>query len=51
MDMAHPQWPLVFVLAASGIGLVYYFAPDVEQDFVGLTPGSVTATNCSDRSE
>jgi membrane protein len=23
---------------------VYYFAPDVEQDFVWLTPGSVTAT-------
>ena len=38
------QWPLVFGLVASGIGLVYYFAPDVEQDFVWLTPGSVTAT-------
>ena len=38
------QWPLVFALVASGIGLVYYFAPDVEQDFVWLTPGSVMAT-------
>ena len=38
------QWPLVFVLVASGIGLVYHFAPDVEQDFVWLTPGSVVAT-------
>ena len=38
------QWPLVFGLVASGIGLVYYFAPDVEQDFMWLTPGSVTAT-------
>ena len=38
------QWPLVIGLVASGIGLVYYFAPDVEQDFVWLTPGSVTAT-------
>jgi hypothetical protein len=27
-----------------GIGLVYHFAPDVEQDFVWLTPGSVVAT-------
>ena len=26
------------------IGLVYYFAPDAEQDFVWLTPGSVLAT-------
>ena len=42
--MAPRQWPLVFALVASGIGLVYYFAPDVEQDFVWLTPGSVTAT-------
>ena len=38
------QWPLVFALVASGIGLVYHFAPDVEQDFVWLTPGSVMAT-------
>jgi membrane protein len=38
------QWPVVFVLVASGIGLVYYFAPDAEQDWVWLTPGSVLAT-------
>jgi membrane protein len=38
------QWPLVFVLVAAAIGLVYYFAPDVDQDFVFLTPGSVVAT-------
>ena len=38
------QWPLVFVLVASAIGLVYYFAPDVEQDWVWITPGSVLAT-------
>ena len=38
------QWPLVFVLVAIAFGLVYYFAPDVEQDFVFLTPGSVLAT-------
>jgi membrane protein len=38
------QWPVVFALVASAIGLVYYFAPDVEQDWVWLTPGSVLAT-------
>jgi membrane protein len=38
------QWPIVFVLIASAIGLVYYFAPDVEQDWVWITPGSVLAT-------
>ena len=38
------QWPVVFVLAATAIGLVYYFAPDVQQDWVWLTPGSLVAT-------
>jgi membrane protein len=38
------QWPLVFALVASAIGLIYYFGPDVEQDFVWLTPGSLVAT-------
>ena len=38
------QWPVVFVLVATAIGLIYYFAPDVEQDWVWLTPGSVLAT-------
>lgn len=38
------QWPLVFLLASSGIGIVYYFAPDAEQDWVWLTPGSIFAT-------
>jgi membrane protein len=38
------QWPLVFALAASAIGIVYYFAPDAEQDWVWLTPGSIVAT-------
>jgi membrane protein len=38
------QWPVVFALVASAIGLVYYFAPDVEQDWVWITPGSVVAT-------
>jgi membrane protein len=38
------QWPLVFVLVAIGIGLIYYFGPDAEQDWVWITPGAVAAT-------
>jgi len=28
------QWPVVFAMVSTAIGLVYYFAPDVEQDWV-----------------
>ena len=38
------QWPIVFVLASTGIALIYYFAPDADQDWVWLTPGSILAT-------
>jgi membrane protein len=38
------QWPLVFLLVATAIGLVYYYAPDAEQDWVWITPGSILAT-------
>ena len=38
------HWPVVFILVATGIGLIYYFAPDVEQEWVWITPGSVVAT-------
>jgi membrane protein len=38
------QWPIVFALVATAIGLVYYFAPDVEQDWIWITPGSILAT-------
>jgi membrane protein len=38
------RWPVIFVLIASGIAMVYYFAPDAEQEFVWITPGSVLAT-------
>ena len=38
------QWPLVFVLVATGIGLIYYFGPDADQDWAWITPGAVTAT-------
>jgi membrane protein len=38
------QWPIVFALVAIAIGLVYYFAPDAQQEWVWITPGSVLAT-------
>ena len=38
------QWPVVLLLISSAIALVYYFAPDVEQDWVWITPGSIIAT-------
>ena len=38
------QWPVVFALASAGIAIVYYYAPDAEQDWVWLTPGSIFAT-------
>jgi membrane protein len=38
------QWPLVFVLVTTAVALVYYFAPDAEQDWIWITPGSVVAT-------
>jgi membrane protein len=38
------QWPLVFLMVCTAIGIVYYFAPDAEQDWVWLTPGSIFAT-------
>jgi membrane protein len=38
------QWPLAFFLVSTAFGLVYYFAPDAEQDWVWITPGAVLAT-------
>lgn len=38
------QWPIAFMLASGGIAIVYYFAPDAEQEWVWLTPGSALAT-------
>lgn len=37
------QYPLVFVFASLGIAIIYYYAPDVEQDWVWITPGSIVA--------
>lgn len=38
------QWPLAFFLMSTAVGLVYYFAPDAEQDWVWITPGAVLGT-------
>ena len=38
------QWPVVFALVTLGIGLIYYYAPDAEQEWVWVTPGSILAT-------
>jgi len=38
------EWPLAFVLAAGGIALVYYYAPDVDQQWSWLVPGTLLAT-------
>lgn len=38
------QWPLVFAMIASAIGLIYYFGPDAEQDWAWITPGAIAGT-------
>ena len=38
------QWPIVFALVSTAIGLVYYFGPDADQDWSWITPGAVAAT-------
>jgi len=38
------QWPLVFVLVSVAVALVYYFAPDADQDWIWITPGCIFAT-------
>jgi membrane protein len=37
------QWPLALALVGVGIGLIYYFAPDAEQVWVWITPGTLAA--------
>jgi membrane protein len=38
------QWPVVFALVSLAIAMVFYYAPDAEQDWVWITPGSIAAT-------
>lgn len=37
------QWPIAFALIVTGISLVYYLAPDADQDWVWIAPGSLLA--------
>ncbi len=38
------EWPLVAALVVVGVGLVYYYAPDVKQEWFWMAPGTVVAT-------
>ena len=35
------QWPLVFALVATALGILFYFGPDADQDWEWITPGAV----------
>jgi membrane protein len=37
------QWPIAFALVVTGISLVYYLAPDADQEWVWIAPGSFLA--------
>ena len=38
------QWPVIFAMVSVSIAFIYQYAPDVKQEWVWLTPGSVLAT-------
>ena len=38
------QWPIIFGLVSLAIAMIYYYAPDAQQDWIWITPGSVLAT-------
>lgn len=38
------RWPLIFALATTGVAIVFYYAPDADQDWVWITPGSIATT-------
>ena len=38
------QWPVIFAMVSVSIAFIYQFAPDVKQEWIWLTPGSVMAT-------
>lgn len=37
------QWPVLVAVVLLAFALMYYFAPDIEQDFKWITPGAVIA--------
>ncbi len=38
------QWPFVFALVTLAVAVMFYYAPDAEQEWIWITPGSVVAT-------
>jgi membrane protein len=38
------RWPVVFALVTLGVAVIYYYAPDAEQEWIWITPGSIVAT-------
>ncbi len=38
------RWPVIFLLVSLGMALVYYYAPDADQEWIWITPGSILAT-------
>jgi membrane protein len=38
------RWPVIVVLMMIGLAILYYFAPDVEQEWQWVTPGAVFVT-------
>ncbi len=38
------RWPLVLALATMGVAIVFYYAPDADQDWIWITPGSIVTT-------
>ena len=38
------QWPVVFGLVTFAMAMIYYYAPDAEQEWIWITPGSIVAT-------
>jgi membrane protein len=38
------QWPVVFGMVTCAIAMVYYYAPDAEQEWMWIAPGSVLST-------
>ena len=38
------RWPVALALVSTGLGLVHFFAPDADQDWVWISPGAVLGT-------
>jgi membrane protein len=37
------RWPVILILVMTAVAAIYYFAPDVDQSWKWITPGSVVA--------